>query len=575
MKSIRSQLYAGFILLIVIIMATMGIVTYKTQATTTYATKLIRQDVQLLSSVQALGNDMRITDSDAASYLLTHKAQIQYQYYEHYANDVNATNSQIASLRNLISKSSSNKTIAYMDDLNQFVTRWQSYLDSISTGLTTTQSTQPTTTLADIINQIDKVEQPLMYLTSSVTNAVTTSQQALSHSISIADSTQIMGIILVMIVASIIGYSLSRQITGALNPLVDAASEMARGDFTGRESLKAKYRETSALAASFITMKNAVGALIQQIQATSFQLGATSQALTATTHQVAASSLNLSSSASRVSQIARQQSKNAKHMADTLHHLLNTICSVNQHTELTAQFSNDLSKQKDQGDAIVAKALEQMQAILTMMELNLNRIERLNQRSDEIGQIIQLINEISEHTNLLALNAAIEAARAGEQGRGFAVVADEVRRLAENSRAAAQQIAALVIEMQTETQNSVHAASDGKKQVSLGSEAMQQVSEVFQTMGQRLQGVVEQIMAVSQDSNIMTSHAENVRMTVQGMVTLSNQVADEIRSVSTTAEQQTAAMQEIAASSMILSEHATTLADQSAQFHVNNREPIA
>ncbi len=584
MKTIRSQLYGGFVLLIIVIMASMGVVTYESRATMGLAMNIINQDEVLLSQAQALGYDVRMTDSDAARYLLSHNLPVQDQYYQEYANDVTETNQQISSLRNLISKTSPHHRQEYNQYIDQFVTQWQQYLANIAIGLTTMQSMQTTTTLKDIVTEaqtpfalvpINNIDQPLLTLTSSVIATVHQKQTALDSSLATSNMAQVAGVVVVIILSAIIGYVLSRQITGALKPLVEAASEMANGDFTKKSNFKARHRETQALADSFVAMKETMTALISRIQATSADLGGTSQELTATTQEVAASSTHLATSASRVAEIAQQQSDNADQMAQTLDELLSTIHLVANSADVTQTYSAELAQQKNRGDATVNKALDQMHAIQSNVNLNFERIERLHGRSSEIGKIIQMINEIAEQTNLLALNAAIEAARAGEQGRGFAVVADEVRRLAENSRAAAQQIASLVVEMQKETEESVAAANEEKRQVSLGTDAMQQVSSVFESIGERLQGVLEQIHSVSNASETMDNHASAVQSTVQGMVELSNQVADEIRSVSATAQQQTAAMEEIATSSNNLAEHAVNLTDQSSQFKVSwIKEPL-
>ena len=114
-----------------------------------------------------------------------------------------------------------------------------------------------------------------------------------------------------------------------------------------------------------------------------------------------------------------------------------------------------------------------------MVEELRNVINGLDQRSKEIGSIVDLITEVAEQTNLLALNAVIEAARVGEQGRGFAVVAEEVRKLAEQSRNAADEIGKLVRETQAESGNAVNSMQDGVKKVRAGTEAVLSSGETF------------------------------------------------------------------------------------------------
>ena len=109
-----------------------------------------------------------------------------------------------------------------------------------------------------------------------------------------------------------------------------------------------------------------------------------------------------------------------------------------------------------------------MTAIEKSVDLVASTISKLNERSQEIVQIVDAISTIAGQTNLLALNAAIEAARAGEQGRGFAVVADEVRKLAEQSQEAAKQIAALITMIKEDTKEAVSAMDTGVQEVKTG-----------------------------------------------------------------------------------------------------------
>src|SRR5207248_7980495 len=123
-----------------------------------------------------------------------------------------------------------------------------------------------------------------------------------------------------------------------------------------------------------------------------------------------------------------------------------------------------------------------MQRIRGQVQQSAKQIKRLGESSQEIGQIVQLIQEIADQTDLLALNAAITAAMAGEHGRGFAVVADEVRRLAERASGATKQIADLVKGIQTETAEAVLAMENGTREVVEG-------THLADTAGQRLAAI--------------------------------------------------------------------------------------
>ena len=117
--------------------------------------------------------------------------------------------------------------------------------------------------------------------------------------------------------------------------------------------------------------------------------------------------------------------------------------------------SIDASQEADQGNHLIVDSIKGIDTITGSVEISMAITQQMNTRSNEVGQIINIITAISDQINLLALNAAIEAARAGEAGKGFSVVADEVRKLAEQSASSANQISTLVKEIQNDSQNSV------------------------------------------------------------------------------------------------------------------------
>ena len=141
---------------------------------------------------------------------------------------------------------------------------------------------------------------------------------------------------------------------------------------------------------------------------------------------------------------------------------------VSNNAEASAEAARRALDAAEQGNRAVRDTLEGMQRIRSSVQATAKKIKSLGDRSLEISEIINVINDITEQTNLLALNAAIEAARAGEAGRGFAVVADEVRKLAEHSRSATKDIAALIKAIQAETNEAVVVMEEGTKEVEGG-----------------------------------------------------------------------------------------------------------
>jgi len=138
-----------------------------------------------------------------------------------------------------------------------------------------------------------------------------------------------------------------------------------------------------------------------------------------------------------------------------------------------------------------------MNNITNVVENAASKILKLGESSQKIGEIIQVIDEIADQTNLLALNAAIEAARAGEQGRGFAVVADEVRKLAERTGKATKEIAEMIRTIQIETKEAVSVMGEGLNEVTTGQEKIKKSEDVLNNIIKSSYEVVQNIKMVA------------------------------------------------------------------------------
>ena len=173
------------------------------------------------------------------------------------------------------------------------------------------------------------------------------------------------------------------------------------------------------------------------------------------------------------------------------------------------------------GGEIVRATVTEMRSIASTVGGSAKRIEELGRDSDRIGQIVTVIDDIADQTNLLALNAAIEAARAGEQGRGFAVVADEVRKLAERTTQATQEIAGMITSVQQETRGAVQKMEAGTAQVEQGvalagraGESLDQIISQAEQVGQMVTQIATAGAEQSATTQEVNANLEQIRKSV-------------------------------------------------------------
>ncbi|MBF0565009.1 MAG: methyl-accepting chemotaxis protein [Nitrospirae bacterium] len=346
--------------------------------------------------------------------------------------------------------------------------------------------------------------------------------------------------VVILAAGIIITIWIGNTIVRPLQEAIDVSNRMAEGDLTMDIGVSATD-ETGQLLSAMKNMAEKLKNIMYTIRTSS--------------DDVASASRDLSASSEQMSNGISEQSNRASQIATSSTQMSQTVVDVARNASTIASSATEAATLAKDGETIVGKSIEEVKSIANAVSESAKLIITLGQRSNQIGDIINVIKDIADQTNLLALNAAIEAARAGEQGRGFAVVADEVRKLAERTAKATSEIGGMIVSIQQETQKAVTSMDGATHMVETG-------VEYASKAGDALSGIVQSI-------NSLQSMVEQIASATEEMSTVSETITSDIETIANVSQETNLSAEQITRSASNLSKISSDLQKVVGHFNVN------
>ncbi|MDH3355526.1 MAG: methyl-accepting chemotaxis protein, partial [Chromatiales bacterium] len=305
--------------------------------------------------------------------------------------------------------------------------------------------------------------------------------------------------------------TINRQNQEAIMRLLDEMGDLADGDLTVNATVSEDI--TGAIADSMNFTVDALRSLVSHI--------------TGSSNEVLNSAEKTRGTVTNLAQLSRQQAEKIVSASDAANDIAQSSKGVSSNAVQLASESDRSVEIAKKGAETVQKSISGMNTIREQIQETSKRIKRLGESSQEIGDIVELINDIAEQTNILSLNAAIQAAMAGDAGRGFAVVADEVQRLAERSADATKQIEALVKTIQTDTSEAVTSMERSTSEVVSGAKLAEDAGGALSEIEQVSEKLAELIENISDATNNQTTVASNITQTMDDILEITTKTTEE------------------------------------------------
>ncbi|WP_434813716.1 HAMP domain-containing methyl-accepting chemotaxis protein [Bacillus halotolerans] len=361
---------------------------------------------------------------------------------------------------------------------------------------------------------------------------------------------------------------INRSIVKPIIRMKSSANEIAEGNLSNDIEPLASKDELGDLNEALQKMVGNLRDIVGYSKEISTRVLSSSQVLTTATNETRTGSRHITETMNEMAEGSEQQAQDAVTIAESMNEFTESIDKAYNHGMTISDTSQNVLQLAVNGNENMDTSVQQMKTIHHIVQEAVHKVRSLEQHSQDINKLVQVINGIAEQTNLLSLNAAIEAARAGESGKGFAVVAEEVRKLADGVSDSVQDITKIVGGTQQEINTVIQYLESSFTEVEKGTENLTDTGQAMQNIKQSVTYVAESIKEVTDGLKQLTNQSITINQSIENIASVSEESAAGIEETFSITEQSAHSMDQVLQNAEELERLAKELNEKMDQFTI-------
>ncbi|WP_047980870.1 methyl-accepting chemotaxis protein [Ornithinibacillus contaminans] len=556
LKSIRTKIILGFslILLFVLILGTFNFLTISKMNNDT--SDIVSDQVPLVVAEEKLAFNMANRTALLNGYLLYGD--------KNYRDSFDGGIEESIALENQVIELSGS---AEVNDLIDKKIQWGTLTDEVLAAYDEGDKEKAMTIMNNQVKPLaDELMEGFEALASKQEELINDKGQEIIDSGNASNMTSLIFAILVVAIGILVAIITATLITKPIKLVMNRMKAIANGELHHTPLETKSMDEVGQLVEATNEMNANMRELLSTINEVSETVSSQSEELTQSANEVKLGAEQIASTMEELATGTETQANSAGDLSSIMGTFSTNVMEANENGEHIANYSKEVLDLTNEGAHLMESSTYQMQQIDQIVLDAVKKVEGLDAHSQKISNLVSVIQEIAEQTNLLALNAAIEAARAGEHGKGFAVVADEVRKLAEQVSDSVSDITGIVGNIQNESSSVSESLQNGYKEVEQGTVQIETTGQTFKKISDAVSNMVTSITTVTTNLTTMAANSQEMSSSIEEIAAISEESAAGVEQTSASAQQVSGSMEEFAGSSDQLAKLAEELNLQIGKF---------